>query len=225
MERVKVDTLCSKIDSNHSAVVHIVNHVLIGANPYGPPGSFYRDDFIAASNAISEVIGIHSPTAPKKYGLSGRKRDIKGTESGGRGGRGGGRGGRGGGRGSGGRGRNQRDFVNGVDVSDKTRFYTGAELDKLPKEVKDTIWKAKADKGLLGNKKPRKVNAVENDQNKATNEKAVVSWGANSASPVGHYGWGEGNKGGKQGRRFGSGAYDDKDVTEVNNANGWTNKK
>ena len=156
--------------------------------------------------------------------MSSRKRDIKGTESGGRGGRGGGRGGRGG-RGHGGRRRNQRDVVNGVDVSDKTRYYTGAELDKLSKEVKDTIWRAKADKGLLGNKKPRKVNSVDAEHSSSSSERAIVKWGASAVNSEGHQGWGEGNKGGKQGRHFGTGAYDDKDVTEVNNANGWTTKK
>ena len=107
--------------------------------------------------------------------MSNRKRDIKGTDSSSRGGLGGGSGGLGG-RGSGGRGRKKRDVINGVDFSDMTRYYTGAELDKLPKEVKDTIWKEKADKGLLGNKNPCKVNAVDTS-NKGTIKTGLLSIG------------------------------------------------
>ena len=99
------------------------------------------------------------------------------------------------------------------------------ELDKLPKEVKDIIWKTKADKGLLGNKKPRKVNAVDNSQERNSGKRSIVKWGSNIVALERYQGWGESTKGGKQGRCFGSNDSDDKDVTEVNNANGWTGKK
>ena len=115
--------------------------------------------------------------------------------------------------------------MNGVDVSDRNRYYTGAELDKLPKEVKDTIWKAKSDKGLLVNKKPRKVNAVDTSNEKNFNEGPIVKWGTNTSASESNQGWGGVLKGGKQGSLFVSNAYDEKDVTEVGSSNGWTNTK
>ena len=47
----------------------------------------------------------------------------------------------------------------------------------------------------------------------------------NTSASDSNKGWGVGTKGGKQGIRFVSNAYDEKDVTEVSSSNGWTNNK
>ena len=66
----------------------------------------------------------------------------------------------------------------------------GDNVDKSGKTLMELLeleMRARAIKALLGNKKPLKVNAVDANQDKGSNERAVVTWGENSYASLCRY--------------------------------------
>ena len=218
LETEKVREMCDKIQCDkmeiRSAVVTVRTNI-------DPTGQFYRDDYTRASNYLSEVVGMCFPAdTSNKTSQARRIRNVSETSTQGRGrGRGPGRGrgrfqGRGG-RGGRSNGQKRKQMVNGVDITDLTRYYTGEELDKLPAHVKSMIWEAK--KRQRGqndnhggqdhhriqatNSQPRAQSRNEpspiiaNPQGNEVNDNATEVSAISGASNM------------NNGRRFGSGAY------------------
>ena len=75
-ERVKVLEMCKRINSNNQSVQITVANVCTGMNPY-QMGIFYCDDFMAASNAIADAIGI---TYPQQQQGRSRYRNVSGLQ-------------------------------------------------------------------------------------------------------------------------------------------------
>ena len=120
LETEKVREMCDKIQCDKTEIRSAVVTVRTSVDPLG---QYYRNDYTRASNHLSEVVGMCFPfDTANKTGEARRIRNVSETNTQGRGrGRSHGRGG------GGGRHNNQKrkQMVNGVDITDLTRYYTG----------------------------------------------------------------------------------------------------
>ena len=217
LPQTQVRDMCDRITCEHTAVITAVTNVRTGRDDNGDR---YRDSFASAVNHISEVISQAFPRVQARgFNKRSRVASMGGRGPPGRGGRGrgrssgrfgrGGRWSRGGGR-NGGRFNSSRGvssnrggkIVNGVDVSDLTRWYTEEELSKLPYDVKQDIWKAKHDR--IDNK--RGVSAIQQSESGETPAETT-----SQKRP---------ETGGQNGRQFGAGAYSSGSTVASRNTTG-----
>jgi hypothetical protein len=211
-QKTQVRDMCDKITCEHTAVITAVTNVRTGRDNVG---DLYRESFTSAVNHISEVISQAFPKVTiRGFNKRSRVASMGGRDQPGRGrGRGrfpsrgrSGRWSRGGGRNGGGRFNNYygpgrgvasnagAKMSNGVDISDLTRWYSEEELSKVAYDVRQSIWKAKHERN---NK--RGISAIqqsEPSENPEDNNTTKLS-----------------EKGGQNGKNFGSGAYSSSTIT------------
>ena len=195
--------MCDKINWSNQNIQITVANERTGMNPY-QVGTFYRDNFTAASNAIAKSVCITYPQQQHNRGQYSNVSGLTGGQfGGGRGRRGqGGRGGKSSGSCYGQRTNDCKDkcFCNKVDVTDMTRKFSNDEYEKLPPHIRTMIWEARKEK-----KRPRDdlneetktiFNVQTNTQNDDKNKDKTEKQESNNTK-----------KGSHNGRRFGSNAY------------------
>ena len=157
--RARVDFLLDGINTNDIDIKATIRYIRLDPA--------LSKDFDQAAQQLSEVVNELYPDS-----ATGRKRSARNISSvqggrgqsgrGGRGGRGrggGGRGGRGGRGGGGGQG-NLPKSVNGVDISDRTRFFRPDEWSKLPSNIRSAILNDPKRQAESARRKQAKVAAV-----------------------------------------------------------------
>eukprot|EP00978_Attheya_sp_CCMP212_P003628 scaffold7608_cov67-Attheya_sp.AAC.2 len=217
LPQTQVRDMCDRITCEHTAVITAVTNVRTGRGDDN--GEHYRDSFASAVNHISEVISQAFPRVqargfnkrPRVASLGGRNPPGRGRGRGRFTGRGrGGRWSRGGGRNGGGRFNNNyygpgrggapnagAKLSNGADISDLTRWYSEEELSKVTYEVQQEIWKVKHERN---NK--RGISALQPSEPRETQTDT-------GTQPLPE-------KGGQNGKNFGSGAYSSSTITTRN---------